>query len=225
MDSVVTTEDTKLCTPILSSKDLASICSISNHRVSSLIRKHINLIFNENWEEHIFVEPYPGGGKPIITYILSVKQLLIVMSLFRSSSNFVKSQINFMSTVLDHIANKNVNTLTEDRLKYYLKSSFELYKAKKNYIYILESPSSNTVKIGRSSDPDTRVNAIIKGTIDELNLLLIFKETSEYTESSLHKQLKSHLVPGKREWFYKTKEVSQFIDELKTKDLEFVEYR
>jgi hypothetical protein len=70
-----------------------------------------------------------------------------------------------------------------------------------DHLYVIQSNVSGAVKIGRSSDPEKRLQTLQTGSPYKLRLILVV-EGLGYAEKSFHERLKKYSVrQGLGEWF------------------------
>lgn len=87
----------------------------------------------------------------------------------------------------------------------------EAFCRRKNitYIYFIQNPADNTVKIGRSCNPEGRFRQLQGGSAHELKMLFVFKANLD-KEIDLHDRFKKDRMGG--EWFKFSDEILDYID-------------
>lgn len=74
----------------------------------------------------------------------------------------------------------------------------------KSYVYFMADGDSDEIKIGRSVDPESRLEQF-KTAEPEIRMIAYYPETKSFNETILHRRLKRDRRRG--EWFKATKEI------------------
>lgn len=75
------------------------------------------------------------------------------------------------------------------------------YIDKKNdCLYFIQSSNNGMIKIGRSKDPERRLNQLQTGSPHKLKLICFFKDDG-HKEKFLHETLKKFRIRKNNEWF------------------------
>ena len=87
----------------------------------------------------------------------------------------------------------------------------------KSYVYFIKKENSDSIKIGKSTNPKKRLSSLNTSSDEKLNCLAIFDE-DVVSERDLH--IKFNFYRKKNEWFYFSKDIHKYINvEMESKNL------
>lgn len=98
-------------------------------------------------------------------------------------------------------------------------------KTKKSYIYFIEDTNYKTIKIGKATNPKTRLNELQVGNPSHLELLAACEvelKNAKLAEQELHERFEPFRVRG--EWFKATQYMRDLIDWMKDKKADSMFY-
>lgn len=79
----------------------------------------------------------------------------------------------------------------------------------KSFVYFMLDSDSDQIKIGRSVDPEKRLEQF-KTAEPDIMMLAYYPETKAFNETTLHQRFKRYRM--KREWFRATKEIRRIAE-------------
>jgi hypothetical protein len=151
--------------------------------------------------------------KNLIGKILLIEELLVGKSeclIMRSPNIYEELDIDSMKHLIKLLKNsikhqKVVNNYSEQKNKEYydsiscvaLRSNPKII-IKKDHLYLIHDETFDTLKIGRSSNPKSRLAQLQCATSNSLNILYVIKECGCY-EKDIHKKYKDLRLAS--EWF------------------------
>lgn len=84
------------------------------------------------------------------------------------------------------------------------------------YVYFIQGKTSRNIKIGYSINPDRRLIELQTHSPEQMKELARIP-AKKTLEKRLHRQFRSYLVPGKREWFYPKRIILKYIKRVNEK--------
>jgi hypothetical protein len=77
-------------------------------------------------------------------------------------------------------------------------------------VHFVLAPKSETIKIGRSTDPDKRLRSLQTGNSEPVEIVLLLPHLPPFEEGQLHWRFRKYRTPG--EWFEYRGELRAFVE-------------
>lgn len=163
--------------------------------------------FDETWQP-LGYNKKSSAKRVILRYLVKSEDYIIVPAIDLMSENDV---LALCPQEKASISRLEIIKLSESGYAKFNSASFQLANRKKkqtSQVYFIVNEARSAVKIGFSTDPESRLHQLEEGTIDDLKIIALFPGGRK-EEALLHKKFAKFRI--RREWFIFSDEIKNYI--------------